>query len=220
MKKKFLEYKDYIMNFCRKYRREHIIECITILFVLGLISVHLGQSHFHIDSNFLVAIGTFLLVKVAHSQLKKIAKQNEAQIVFHLEEEWNNKILSQRKECACLFSRWFENKDLIKVANGEEWSKIQETIESILDFYEKIALFVEGGSLSISTVYNLYFYYIQGYWGLAEKSGFIERDRKSHEGGKDFYILTQKLYLRILKEYNLKEFGEDELKKFCEEEKV
>jgi len=214
MKKKFLEYKN------------HIISGIIIFFVFLLISVYLWQNFFLIDSNFIVAIGTFLLVIVAYSQLEKIAKQNEiqtkqneAQIVFHLEEEWNNEIFSnKRKKCARLFRNWFDNKKLIKDSNDRKWAKIQEKIEGILDFYEKIAGFVEDGSLSISTVYNLYSYYIQGYWELAEKSGFIEKDRKSHEGGGDLYILTQNLYLKILKEGALKEFSEDGLKKFCEEE--
>jgi hypothetical protein len=189
-----------------------------IILLLFLLFLYFRQNRFLIDSNFVVAIGTFLLVIVAYSQLEKITKQNEAQIIFHLEEEWNNKILSKRKECAHLFSRWLENKNLIKASNEKDWSNIQEKIEGILDFYEKIAGFVEDGSLSISTVYNLYSYYIQGYWELAEKSGFIEKDRKSHEGGGDLYILTQNLYLKILKEGALKEFSEDGLKKFCEEE--
>jgi hypothetical protein len=217
MKKKFLECKNHIINFFRKYRK-HIIQGIIILFVFLLISVYLWQKSFLIDSNFIVAIGTFLLVIVAYSQLEKITKQNEVQIVFHLEADWNDKILSKRKDCARLFLDWFKDKESIRQATDKKWAEIQEKIERILDFYEKIAGFVEDGSLSISTVYNLYSYYIQGYWELAEKSGFIERDRKSHKGGEDFYILTQKLYSKILEEYNLKEFGEDELKKFCEEE--
>jgi len=195
MEKKFLEYKNHIINFFKKYRK-HIIQGIIILFVLLLILVYLWQNSFLIDSNFIVAIGTFLLVIVAYSQLGKITKQNEVQIVFHLEEEWNSEIfLNKRKDCARLFLDWVKDKESIRKSTDKKWAEIQEKIEGILDFYEKIAGFVEDGSLSISTVYNLYSYYIQGYWELAEKSGFIERDRKFHEGGKDLYVLTQAKFI-------------------------
>jgi len=198
--------------------QDRLIRGIIVLLVILLISVYLCKNSFLIDSNCIVAIGTFLLVIVAYNQLEKITKQNEAQIVFHLEADWNDKILSKRKNCARLFLKWFKDKDLIRRSNGSKWAEIQEKIESILDFYEKIAHFVEDGSLSISTVYNLYSYYIQGYWELAKKSGFIEKDRTSHPGGQDFYRLTENLYLKILKKGNLEEFSENQLKEFCQEE--
>ncbi|MBI3754405.1 MAG: hypothetical protein HY266_10270 [Deltaproteobacteria bacterium] len=115
--------------------------------------------------------------------------------------------------------KYFENKNYIKEAKKDEWVKIQNSVEYVLDFYEKIGTFVKSKALSISSVYDLYSYYIQGYWELAEKSGFIERDRKEHEGGEDLYIETKNLYKMILKERNLRPFTKEGLKKFCEEER-
>ncbi len=95
-------------------------------------------------------------------------------------------MLSKRKTSSEEFLKYFQDKDYIRNLEEKEWVKIQEDIEYILDFYEKIGSFVKKGVLSIDIVYNLYSYYIQGYWELSEKSGFIERDRKEHEGGEGF----------------------------------
>ena len=198
-----------------KYKYRFLIVSI-IIFVLV---VYFYQNCFSVDSNFVVASATFLLAFIAYIQLSKIAYQNEAQIIFHLEEEWHSKeMLSKRKETSKLFLNYFKNKDYIKKAEPKEWSQIQEKVEYILDFYEKIGIFYRNKSLSISAIYDLYSYYIQGCWELADKSGFIERDKKDHKGGKDFYTKTEELYKAVLKEGNLKPFTENMLKKFCEEE--
>lgn len=64
-----------------------VVAIIVLVFVL-----YFYQNCLLVDSNFLVAIATFLLAIIAYIQLKKIVSQNETQIIFHLEQEWNTKM--------------------------------------------------------------------------------------------------------------------------------
>ena len=91
---------------------------------------------------------------------------------------------------------------------------MQNIVEDVIDCFEKIGYVTKEGTFSLNTVYQMYSDYVQGYWELCLKSGYIQKIRNM-PNGKDYYDQTEWLYKILKRKYDIKELNGEELKEFC-----
>ena len=164
------------------------------------------------------AVATLILAGVGYFQLKKLHLSNSLNILFKLDYEWDSQRMRKRRKNLSSTLRFYLKKERnLNEISETDWVELQNIVEDVIDLFEKIGHLLKRKYFELETVYQMNSYYIQGYWEMCKKTGYVDKLRKEKEDN-DFYNQFEWLYDTILKKYKLKAFTEKELLDFCEEE--
>jgi hypothetical protein len=127
----------------------------------------------------------------------------------------------RRSKCAVLICDYIDGcSDFLNMNDGDpQWTKSKIIVEDVIDYFEKLAYFTKQGDFPFETVYDLYSYYVQGYWELCSKSLYIQRVRQQ-PNGDDFFADFEWLYNKLLTRRNLKPYNIEDFNRFCREERA
>lgn len=199
--------------------------CLSLIFI----GVFMGNNFINMkltDPNYLLVALTLILALVGYWQLEKIHIGNAVQLVTHLENEWNLPTSQKsRKDLARGLNQYLVKQEKIDQIGEKDWEGLQNTVEEVIDFFEKLGSLVKNSKFPISVVYDLYSYYVIGFWECLVRIGYFERVTKEHKNAKDFYEKFSWIYRRFIfigkrKNYFVcyKKWVMDDCKKFCTEE--
>ncbi len=186
---------------------------LSIIFLLVNL-FDLNVCPLNMRGDFLLSFITFLLVIVAYLQLSKLSSSNSLQILMHTEQEWNSNDMKLGRQ---ILANKLKNYGTDKTHfHADYLIEIGNEIEYILDFFEKVGLFTKEGEIRLKYVYELYSYYLQGYWEQCEED-YVKKIRIKYKDD-DLYSQCEWLYNKIIQKYKEEKLSKDDIIIFCSDE--
>ena len=177
------------------------MNCVSKIFgAIVIIASVIVVYHYGVSAESIIAAatvdGVIFAIMALYAEGAKFKISLGADLIMRLDNEFNGEIMKPLRVKAAS-----------TLQQNNKTDEQYEEAEPILDFFEKLGLFVRRGALDKEFVWHTFFHWFHGYWS-ATKDYVEQRNKKNKAVYKDVIYLS-----KCLVDLEKKNGGEKELKK-------